>query len=82
MSGSRRPLDRFELTADDKAQSLWRRLKAHFEDQLAAARMRNDDPGLSDADTAAIRGEIKTLKAHIRLGDDRPIISTGDDQPP
>jgi hypothetical protein len=68
----------FELTAHDKAQGLWLRLKAHFEDRLADARKRNDGQ-LSEAETASLRGEIRVLKRLIALGDDRPM--TGDEQP-
>jgi hypothetical protein len=57
----------FALTDHDKASSLWVRLRAHFEDRLANARARND-VHQPDAETASLRGEIKTLKALIRLG--------------
>lgn len=66
----------FDLTPGDKASSLWLRLKAHLEDRLDDARRRNDSPTLPEAGTAALRGEIKTLKRLIALGDDRPM--TGD----
>jgi hypothetical protein len=68
----------FELTEHDKVQGLWLRLRAHLEDRLAAARVRNDG-ALSESETASLRGEIKTLKRIIALGDDRPM--TGDEQP-
>lgn len=82
MSGFGHPPERFELTESDKASALWMRLKTYFEDRIDGARKRNDDTTLSEAGTAALRGEIRTLIALMRLGDDRPIISTGDDQPP
>ena len=68
----------FELTEHDKVQGLWLRLRAHLEDRLAAARVRNDG-ALFESETASLRGEIKTLKRIIALGDDRPM--TGDEQP-
>lgn len=72
----------FELSDLEKHQTLWFRIKTHLEDRLADARRRND-ASLSEADTAALRGEIKCLKRLIALGDDRPLIVTGDgDQPP
>jgi hypothetical protein len=71
-------MEPFELTANDKASSLWLRLRAHLDDRLAAARLRNDG-ALSEYQTASLRGEIKTLKHIIALGDDRPM--TGDEQP-
>jgi hypothetical protein len=61
----------FDLSEHDKAQGLWLRLRAHLEDRLAAARVRNDG-ALSESETAMLRGEIKTLKRIIALGDDRP----------
>jgi len=70
----------FELSEHDKSQGLWVRLKAHLEDRLAAARVRND-ASLPEHETATIRGEIKALKRLLALGDSRPM--TGDDyQPP
>ena len=69
----------FTLSESDKAQNLWLRLKDHFVDRLAYARTRNDNPLLSEQDTAALRGEIKTLKGLIALGDDRPIV-TGNEE--
>jgi hypothetical protein len=67
----------FALTANDKASSLWLRLRAHLEERLSAARMVNDNASLSEQDTAALRGRIRLLKSLIALGDDRPVITTG-----
>jgi len=67
-------MDDFELTDGEKAQPLWRRLKAHLEDQLAAARQRNDDAAMTEHATQALRGKIACLKLIIALGDDRPVI--------
>jgi hypothetical protein len=64
----------FTLTENDKASALWLRLKAHFEERLAAARLRNDYLAQSERDTAALRGEILTLKRLIALDADRPVI--------
>lgn len=71
----------FELTPSEKASNLWQRLKAHFDDRLAAARVRNDDPELTTFQTATIRGEIKSLKALLRLDVDRPLTGEGDQSP-
>lgn len=68
----------FTLSDNDKVQGLWVRLKAHLEDRLAAARVRNDKL-LTESETAVLRGEIRTLKHIIALGDDRPIL-TGDEE--
>lgn len=71
--------DPFELTEQDKSTGLWVRLKAHLESRLAAARIRNDAV-LTEPETAALRGEIKALKALIRLDAVRPM--TGDEEQP
>jgi len=70
----------FTLSEADKAQGLWLRLRAHFEERLALARQRNDAIQPEDM-TAALRGEIKTLKGLISLGDDRPIVTGADYAP-
>lgn len=70
----------FQLSEHDKAQGLWLRLKAHLEERLALKRIRNDTL-LGEYETALLRGEIKCLKRIISLGDDRPIM-TGGEQPP
>lgn len=69
----------FQLSEQDKATGVWLRLKAHFEDKLAIARIKNDAV-LTEADTAILRGEIRVLKALIRLDASRPM--TGDDDTP
>lgn len=63
----------FTLNQGEKLSPLWARLRNHLEDELTSARKRNDNPKLSADDTAALRGEIKQLKAFIALGnEDRP----------
>jgi hypothetical protein len=71
----------FALTAHDKAQGLWLRFKDHLMARLDDARKRND-LFMSEYETASIRGEIKCLKRIIALGDDRPVISTGEEDSP
>lgn len=68
----------FILTENDKAQGLWLRLKAHLENRLAMARVRND-AALTEFETASLRGEITSLKRLLALGEDRPIL-TGDEE--
>jgi hypothetical protein len=65
----------FELSAGEKSHPLWARLKAHFEERLAAARVRNDG-GLDELNTAVLRGEIKVLKHLIALDADKPVVET------
>ena len=70
----------FELSEQDKTAFLWLRLKAYFEDRLSDARKRNDAL-LPEAETAALRGEIRILKKIVMLGDTRPNL-TGDTEAP
>ena len=61
----------FELTEGERASALWLRLSAHMEKRRAQLRAKNDDIELSDARTAALRGQIKCLSGLIALGDSR-----------
>lgn len=70
------PKDPFVLTPGDRATGAWLRLKEHMEDELATARVKNDDPKLDDIQTAMTRGRIQTLKSLIALGDTSPVIPT------
>lgn len=60
------PVTPFELSQGERSHPLWTRLKRQFEDMLAARRKKNDGP-LNQFDTAALRGEIKILRALIDL---------------
>lgn len=71
MTGLTTPPPPFELSDADKRDPLWLRLKAYLLDRLDSARRRNDAPQ-DEMATAALRGEIKTLKAIISLQDTRP----------
>lgn len=45
----------------------WHQLRKWAEKQLENARVKNDAVGLSDIDTAALRGEIRMLKRFLDL---------------
>jgi hypothetical protein len=62
----------FQLTDGERAHPLWLKLKAHWLDRIAELRQRNDRT-LSEAETAALRGQIAELKVAVALGDERPI---------
>lgn len=62
------PPPAFALTDSEKQQPLWLRLKAHLTDKLDKARTRNDG-ALTEQQTADLRGEIRSLKSLIRLGE-------------
>ena len=79
MSGFTPPAP-FELSDADRYSATWMRLKAHLQTELQALRERNDAPQ-PEQDTAMLRGQIRSLKRIIALGDDRPIV-TGDEDTP
>jgi hypothetical protein len=45
----------------------WHKLRKWAEAELERARVRNDAVGLSENDTAALRGEIRMLKRFLDL---------------
>jgi len=45
----------------------WHKLRKWAETELERARVRNDAVGLSELDTAALRGEIRMLKRFLDL---------------
>ncbi len=67
------PAAPFTLTDGERTHPLWLRLTAHLTDKLNTARIKNDDAGLTELETASLRGQIKCLRALIGLGTSRPI---------
>jgi hypothetical protein len=51
----------------DYSSDTWHRLRKWAEAQLELARAKNDAVGLSDTETAALRGEIRALKRFLDL---------------
>lgn len=51
----------------DFTSSTWNLLKKWADDQIRRAREKNDAVGLSDIETAALRGEIRALKRFLDL---------------
>lgn len=68
----------FALTPGDKISSTWLKLVPYLEEELRIARAKNDDiqGKLTPDETARLRGDIRTLKRIIALGDTLPVIST------
>jgi hypothetical protein len=64
----------FALTPADKISPTWQKLREHLETKLKNARGKNDDATLDEIQTAALRGQIQTLKSIISLGDTSPVI--------
>lgn len=60
--------EKFALSPGEKRSDLWLRLKKHFEETLEKARRKNDDPAQTEAQTAALRGEIAAYKKLLSLG--------------
>lgn len=57
-------LDEHELRS-----TVWLKIKAHLEAELAERRAYNDGHSLTDVETATIRGEIKQIKRLLRFED-------------
>lgn len=70
----------FSLTDGERISPLWSKLKDRFETMLQTRRAKNDNPKLTEAETAALRGEIKLLNAIIALGKASPILDDNDYQ--
>lgn len=51
----------------DFTNATWHLLRKWAEEQLRKAREKNDAVGLSDIETAALRGEIRVLKRFLDL---------------
>lgn len=51
----------------DYSSATWHQLRKWAEAQLKKAREKNDAVGLSDTETAALRGEIRVLKRFLDL---------------
>lgn len=58
------------LNKTDCASSVWLKLKAHLETELAERRAYNDGHSLTEVETATVRGEIKAIKHLLKLGAD------------
>lgn len=52
---------------NDFTSSTWNNLRKWAETELAKARIKNDAVGLSENETAALRGEIRLLKRFLDL---------------
>ena len=52
---------------NDFSSATWHQLRKWAEEQLRRAREKNDAVGLSDIETAALRGEIRLLKRFLDL---------------
>lgn len=51
----------------DFTSATWHLIRKWADEQIASARKKNDAVGLSDTETAALRGEIRMLKRFLDL---------------
>lgn len=65
-------LSRLELAAHERSDPVGLKLRAHFEEELTRLRRRNDALGLSEIETAVLRGHIRFLKGAIALWEPPP----------
>lgn len=56
------------LTDDERNSPVWQSVQAHLERMLAKKRIENDNPKLTDVETATLRGHIECLIAMLALG--------------
>lgn len=65
----------------DFTSATWHQLRKWAEQELEKARTKNDAVGLSDIETAALRGEIRVLKRFLALPNEaaRGVVAAPDD---
>ena len=62
----------FFLTDDERSSPVWESMRGHLERMLAKKRIENDNPKLTDVETATLRGHLACLKALHALGTKPP----------
>lgn len=62
----------FELNNAERISPLWIKISTELEKKLAGLRIKNDNETLTERETAALRGQIKSLKVILGLGDEPP----------
>lgn len=65
-------MQEFALTASERHNPLWLKIKAHLEKKLQDARGKLEGEQ-TETQTAMWRGRIQSLKGLISLGDEPPI---------
>lgn len=64
-------IDNF-LTQEERTSPVWQSVCQHIDRMLAKKRVENDDPKLTDVETATLRGHIACLKSLRDLGKKPP----------
>jgi ribosomal protein L30/L7E len=67
------------LSAQDRDDRLWRKIKENLEDRLTALRIQNDSTKLTLDDTNKLRGRIQEVKRMLSLGTATPIVDEESD---
>ncbi len=60
------------LTDDERTSPVWQSVQGHLERMIAKKRIENDNPKLTDVETATLRGHIACLTAILALGKEPP----------
>lgn len=68
------------IDANDRRTETWVKLRKFYEERLAAARRRNDNPKLTLDDTLVLRGRIAECRAILALDKELPAVFN--DAPP
>ena len=69
------------LTKDERTSPVWKSVQAHLERMLAKKRIENDNPKLTDVETATLRGHIACLRAILSLGSKPPEMTAPNARP-
>lgn len=56
------------LTDEERMSGTWQSVERHLKRMLDGKRIENDNPNLTDVQSATLRGHIAMLKAFIALG--------------
>lgn len=76
-----KPIIESFLTQDERTSPVWQSVQTHLERMLAKKRIENDNPKLTDVETATLRGHINCLKAMLALGDKPPVMTASTARP-
>ncbi len=69
------------LSDEERKSGVWRKVQEHLEAMLAKKRLENDNPKLTDVETATLRGHINCLKAFLALGKTPPEMTATNARP-
>lgn len=76
-----RPIVENFLTDDERKSGVWQSVCAHLDRMIEKKRAENDNPKLTDVETATLRGHLACLKAFRALGNEPPVMVVTDARP-